>query len=329
MTYTSVLARACTAMTTWIIGSLISPWPADARSAAFEERAVAVGGIERSYMVHIPPRAAKPTPIVLIFHGGGGRPQAIASRTGMNDLADHYGFIAVYPAGADRASGRGGTWNIGGPSSPSSADDVGFVEAILGDLERTTPIDHARIYATGVSMGGVFSYRLACEMSNTFAAIAPVAATMVDPSCHPSSPVAVLHIHGTDDDRIPLNGGRGEMTAARPFLAGAARRVVALEPARWLRRGAIAQRQRLHNLWAMQGDCRILCDSRRGDMAGPPAHPPAFGSSSRRIQKGRADGAKPCDVGSTVPQTVRVRRGPALDGSIRACSIYASPIHAE
>ena len=132
----------------------------------------------------------------------------------MNALADQYGFIAVYPAGSERASGRGGTWNIGGASSPSSANDVAFVQALLSDLERAAPIDHARIYATGVSMGGVFSYRLACEMSNTFAAIAPVSATMVEPSCHPSSPVAVLHIHGTDDNRIPLNGGQGEMTAS-------------------------------------------------------------------------------------------------------------------
>lgn len=214
MMYKSLLARACTAATTWILGSLISPWSSEAQTPTFGEQTVTVGGIERSYLVHIPAHATTPAPVVLVFHGGGGRPQAIANRTGMNELADQYGFIAVYPAGADRANGRGGSWNIGGPSSPSSADDVAFVGAILGNLERTAPIDHARIYATGMSMGGVFSYRLACEMSNTFAAIAPVSATMVEPSCHPRSPVAVLHIHGTDDNRIPLNGGRGELTAA-------------------------------------------------------------------------------------------------------------------
>ena len=214
MKHNSLVARACSAAAAWVFGLLFSPWPADAQDTAVGERTIAVDGIERSYVVHVPPHAASPAPVVLIFHGGGGRPQAIANRTGMNDLADRYGFIAVYPAGAARGSGRGGTWNIGGPSSPSSANDVAFVEALLGDIERNTPIDHARIYATGLSMGGIFSYRLACEMSNTFAAIAPVYATMVEPSCQPRSPVAVLHIHGTDDDRIPLNGGRGEMTAA-------------------------------------------------------------------------------------------------------------------
>jgi polyhydroxybutyrate depolymerase len=63
-------------------------------------------------------------------------------------------------------------------------------------------------------MGGVFSYRLACEMSTTFAAIAPVAATMVQPGCAPRSPVSVLQIQGTADQNIPIDGGSGTMTAA-------------------------------------------------------------------------------------------------------------------
>ena len=178
------------------------------------ERTVTVDGVERSYIVHIPANAARPAPLVLLFHGGGGRPDGIERKTGMDELADQNGFIVVYPTGMARGAGRGGTWNVGGTESRSSSDDVAFVRALLHDLDQTAPIDHARIYATGISMGGVFSYKLACEMSDTFAAIAPVAATMIEPSCQPTSPVAVLHIHGTNDNRIPINGGHGEMTAA-------------------------------------------------------------------------------------------------------------------
>lgn len=203
-------AAATLLATLCVLGRMPSP----AQDAASAERTVAVDGVERSYVVHVPPRPTQPAPVVFVFHGGGGRPVAIARRTGMDDVADREGFVAVYPAGTERASGRGGTWNVGGSISPSSSDDVAFVQAILRDVERTVPVDRSRIYAAGLSMGGVFSYRLACEMSDTFAAIAPVAATMVEPSCHPDSPVAVLHIHGADDDRIPLNGGRGAMTAA-------------------------------------------------------------------------------------------------------------------
>ena len=187
---------------------------ARSQEAGDGEHSVSVSGIERSYLVHIPPSAQRPAPVVLVFHGGGGRPEGIERNTGMDEVADQNGFITVYPAGAIRASGRGGSWNVGGSSSPSSANDVAFVRAIMADLERNVSIDRARVYATGLSMGGVFAYRLACQMSDTIAAIAPVAATMVERSCAPSSPVAVLHIHGAEDDRIPISGGRGELTAA-------------------------------------------------------------------------------------------------------------------
>ena len=183
---------------------------ARAQRADFDENSVSVDGKERDYGIYVPANVAKPAPVVFLFHGGGGRPQAIARRTGMSESADKNGFIAIYPAGIGR-DGRRGTWNVG--TGPSTADDVGFVKAILADVEKHVPVDPKRIYATGLSMGGVFSYRLACEMSGTFAAVAPVAATMVEPACKPDNPVAVLQIHGSDDDHIPLRGGHGSMTA--------------------------------------------------------------------------------------------------------------------
>jgi polyhydroxybutyrate depolymerase len=184
--------------------------PAAAQSWQVQDRVVGVGGFQRSYLLHVPSAMQRPAPVVMVFHGGGGRPQGIMRTTRMNEVADRAGFIAVYPEGIGRA--RGGSWNIGGPDSPSTADDVAFVRAILADLERSYPIDRRRIYATGESMGGVFTYRLACEMSDVFAAIAPVAATMIETGCAPRSPVAIFHVHGTADENIPLNGGVGLMT---------------------------------------------------------------------------------------------------------------------
>ena len=212
MRYKTLFAGACLVAMACAMELLVPLRAAKAQDASFMERTIAVHGMERSYFVHIPRNVSRPAPLVLVLHGGGGRPEAIAGRTGINALADQYGFIAVYPAGAARQDGRG-TWNVGGPYSRSSANDVGFVQALLGDIERAMPIDHARIYAVGLSMGGVFAYRLACEMSNTFAAIAAVSATMTEPACHPHSPVAILHIHGTNDERIPINGGMGPQTA--------------------------------------------------------------------------------------------------------------------
>jgi polyhydroxybutyrate depolymerase len=176
-----------------------------------QERSVSVGGTQRSFLLYVPPGVQQPAPLVLVFHGGGGRAQGIMRTSNMNAVADRGRFIVAYPQGVGRGMGRG-TWNIGGPNSASSANDVAFVQAMIADIQRSYPIDKRRIFATGESMGGIFSYRLACEMSDTFAAIAPVAATMVQPNCAPRSPVAVLHIQGSQDENIPLNGGRGSMT---------------------------------------------------------------------------------------------------------------------
>ena len=133
--------------------------------------------------------------------------------TGMNDVADRYHFIAVYPQGVNAGGlGRGGTWNVGQAWDRSTTDDVAFARAILQNLERSFPLDRRRIYATGLSLGGMLTYRLACEMSDTFAAIAPVSAAMTEPNCRPHSPVAVFHVHGTADENVPLHGGAGRLT---------------------------------------------------------------------------------------------------------------------
>ena len=181
-------------------------------SAGMTEQAVTVGGAQRPYYIHIPQNVGHPAPVVFVFHGGGGRPQGIARKSNMDEVADQNGFIVIYPEGSASPSGRGGSWNIGSSQTVSGTDDVAYVDAVLKDVGTHMQIDPSRIYAVGHSMGGVFSYRLACEMSGTFAAIAPVSATMVEPSCNPTSPVAVLHIQGSADDRIPLRGGRGQST---------------------------------------------------------------------------------------------------------------------
>jgi polyhydroxybutyrate depolymerase len=94
-------------------------------------------------------------------------------------------------------------------------DDVGFVRAALDDAAQLVRVDRDRVYATGLSNGGMMSYRLGCEAAHDFAAIAPVGATSVLDACAPSEPVSVLHVHGTADENVPFDGGPGAKSAQR------------------------------------------------------------------------------------------------------------------
>ncbi|MDN8872721.1 prolyl oligopeptidase family serine peptidase, partial [Staphylococcus aureus] len=67
-----------------------------------------------------------------------------------------------------------------------------------------------RVYATGMSNGGMMAYRLACEASDIFKAIAAVAGTDNTLSCTPAKPISILHIHAKDDDHVLFAGGAGK-----------------------------------------------------------------------------------------------------------------------
>jgi polyhydroxybutyrate depolymerase len=96
-------------------------------------------------------------------------------------------------------------------------DDVAFTRALLDDLAAAVHVDEDRIFATGMSNGGMMVYRLAAELSDRIAAIAPVGGPMSIPPGKPSRPVPVVHFHGTEDRLAPFHGGRGEGKSAWSF----------------------------------------------------------------------------------------------------------------
>jgi polyhydroxybutyrate depolymerase len=171
-------------------------------------RTVMVGDLEREYLVHVPAgyRGDRPLPVVLDFHGWAAHAREYAAYTGFDSKADAAGFLSVHPEG----TGWFPSWNAGGccgSAARDQVDDVAFVDVLLDDLARVARVDPARIYATGMSNGGMFAYRLACIRSERIAAIAPVAGAIRPPECHPARPVPVLHIHGLRDDVAPFRGG--------------------------------------------------------------------------------------------------------------------------
>jgi polyhydroxybutyrate depolymerase len=175
-------------------------------------RSVKMGDEARSYLVHIPPKydPQKPTPVVLVLHGAGMNGWMMVGFCGMNTKADEAGFITVYPSGTGLA-GLLLTWNAGGIrwKGADRPDDVAFIGKVLDDLATVVNVDPKRIYATGMSNGGMMCYRLASELSDRIAAIAPVAGTMAIENYNPKRPMPVIHLHGAADKMVPFGGPGG------------------------------------------------------------------------------------------------------------------------
>jgi len=184
-------------------------------------RTLRVSGVERSYFLVVPSsyRAGTPVPLVLVFHGAGGRGRRMVPHTGFGRLAEREGFVAVFPDGLGRR------WNDG-RGVAAGHDDVGFVRALLDTLGRELSLDSTRVYATGISNGAMFSYRLACDLPGVFAAIAPVAGAMpsgLTEGCATTKAVSVLAMQGTADPLLPyrggMAGGRGSVLSAAESIA--------------------------------------------------------------------------------------------------------------
>jgi polyhydroxybutyrate depolymerase len=184
---------------------------------------IPLGGLERTYRLYIPAlySATKLVPLVFLLHGGGGTGEGMEKLTlgGFNRLADREGFIVAYPDGIEKH------WNDGRGLEAYRAhreniDDVGFISALIEHLIRTLNIDPNRIYAAGISNGGQFSQRLACELSDRIAAIGVVAIQLPEhlpSSCAPKRPVSVLMMPGTGDPLVPWEGGEIGFRRGRKF----------------------------------------------------------------------------------------------------------------
>lgn len=164
-------------------------------------------GLSRSYILYVPSgfEGVPDLPLVFVLHGFTQTAEGIMNYSEFNAIADTAGFIVVYPSGVQAA------WNTNtGFPGGSSADDVGFIKALIDTLAAEFGIDTGRVYTCGMSAGGFMSHRLACEAGDRFAAIASVTGTMSSAafqSCNPVRPMPVMQIHGTSDAIVPYNGG--------------------------------------------------------------------------------------------------------------------------
>ncbi len=175
-----------------------------------------VGGLSRTYELHLPPNAAKlgALPVVVGFHGGGSNATQFAVQSQLEQAADRFGFALVLPNGTAPTGSAAYTWNTGlccGYAARNNTDDVSFISDVLDDLPRHLSEDPSRVYATGMSNGGMMAFDVALALPKRFAAIGAVAATMdyETPQVLPSLAMPVIEINGAHDNNAPVKGGVG------------------------------------------------------------------------------------------------------------------------
>jgi polyhydroxybutyrate depolymerase len=194
--------------------------------------ALAAGARHRAYLVHVPAgyRPGSPTPAVLFFHGYGGSAADMDASSGLSELADRRGFLAVYPQGTSVQGGARFWANAGRVSL--GVDDLRYTADVLNDLQGRFCVDPARVHAGGFSAGGGVAAWLVCELAGRIATVATVSGQLVaEPGgCRPSRPVPILAVHGTGDTVIPYGGRAADpetplrLPALPAWLAGWAER---------------------------------------------------------------------------------------------------------
>jgi len=188
-------------------------------------RKIQIGTTTRSYQLVVPKKYnGTPIPLVLFLHGRGGNGTVFEGTCGMSRKAEESGFILVYPD----ALGEITAWNAGfNRGRLEWVDDVRFIRELIVSLRQEFIIDPKRIFVGGYSSGGIMSYRLASELSDTIAAIGVMAGTIgakfpdgkISQIPDPKAPISILHIHGQKDDVVPYDGYDSQIVPSYYFSA--------------------------------------------------------------------------------------------------------------
>jgi len=159
-----------------------------------------VGGVDRAFLVHMPPHRTAAMPLVVDFHGATSNMDQQAVYSGFDPVADRHGFVVATPNGVDAAVRQ---WRFLGTLA-----DVNFAVAIVRTLSLHACVDGAHAYAVGISSGAAMSASLACQASDTFAGFGLVSADFyLPPLCDKARRRPIIIFHGTADPVVPYNGG--------------------------------------------------------------------------------------------------------------------------
>lgn len=204
-------------MTAYIktVGLLLCIALAAHSAAQNRNRTIWVDGLQRDYIIHLPPAydGLQKLPLIFALHGGGGTAKSTVDFYQLEPLADTNHFIVVYPDAIKKA------WQFPGmatrvKNADASVNDTKFLSVLLDTLLAQYKVDEKEVFCTGISRGAMFSYYLAAALNSRIAAIAAVCGGISEamlPNYSFQKPVPVLMINGTSDPLVDYNGGFGKM----------------------------------------------------------------------------------------------------------------------
>lgn len=171
-------------------------------------------GADRQFRMHIPSSydGSKPMPVVMMLHGILQDSNDIAKQTGLNQLAEQEGFIAIYPDSQGWLGDNIRSWSIGEKYTVRNVDDGNFLKTILDNVETKLNTDKSKVYIAGYSNGGMLAHEMACRFPDRVTAIASINSTMNGCESPPGKPVPVMMLNSTSDKVVPMQG--------RTFLDG-------------------------------------------------------------------------------------------------------------
>ena len=153
----------------------------------------------RDIHVYAPSGLQAKSPLLISCHGMDQDPNYQQSNTHWEAVADTAGFVVVYPRGGTGMS----TWDIQGDK------DTKWMTEIIAQMVKDYDIDTKRVYLSGFSMGGMFTYHSMSKIADRIAAFAPTSGTNVMGASKAMRPVPIIHPHGTNDDVLPYNDVEG------------------------------------------------------------------------------------------------------------------------
>jgi polyhydroxybutyrate depolymerase len=176
-----------------------------------------VNGVEREALIFLP-ATTENAPVIFAFHGHGGNMYFAARGMAFQNVWPE--AIVVYPQGLPTPGillDRGGK-KPGWQREPGQEGDrdLKFVDAMLKVLREKYSVDENRIYATGFSNGGLFTYLLLSQRPNVFAAFAPGGAALL-PAVQLTKPRPVLHYGGQADQLAKFERQQATIDQVRRF----------------------------------------------------------------------------------------------------------------